>query len=288
MKKAVGIGLLGLGTVGSGVAQILDTKANSLSEQAGLPLTLKKVLVHDVNKQRPVQIDSSLLTSHPEDVFLHPEVNIVVELIGGEHPAKEYIEQAITSGRHVVTANKEVIAKHGYELFSEAAKYNADLRYEASVGSGIPLISTFQQDLACNKISAIRAILNGTTNYILSDMAHGGSDFATTLKQAQRLGYAEADPADDIEGVDAAYKLVILSNLAFRTRFVPEDVYSEGISSITARDFSYAEEFGYAIKLLAVAKRDDNRVEMRVHPAFVPRDSQLAKVDGVYNAVRRK
>jgi homoserine dehydrogenase len=285
MKKAVGIGLLGLGTVGSGVAQILDTKANSLSEQVGLPLTLKKVLVHDVNKRRSVQIDSSLLTSHSEDVFLHPEVNIVVELIGGEDPAKEYIEQAITSGRHVVTANKEVIAKHGYELFSQAAKYNADLRYEASVGSGIPLISTFQQDLACNKISAIRAILNGTTNYILSDMAHGGSDFATTLKQAQRLGYAEADSADDIEGVDAAYKLVILSNLAFRTRFVPEDVYSEGISSITARDFSYAEEFGYAIKLLAIAKRDDNRVEMRVHPAFVPRDSQLAKVDGVYNAV---
>ncbi|MHC1578400.1 MAG: homoserine dehydrogenase, partial [Dehalococcoidia bacterium] len=278
-------GLLGLGTVGSGVAEMLSSKSNSLAEQAGLPLIVKKVLVHDVNKRRSVRVNSSLLTSQPEEVLLHPGVDIVIELIGGEHPAKEYIAQAITNGRHVVTANKEVIAKHGYELFCKAAKYNADLRYEASVGSGIPLISTFQQDLACNKISAIRAILNGTTNYILSRMAHEGSDFAATLKQAHKLGYAEADPADDVEGIDAAYKLVILSNLAFRTKFVPRDVYSEGISSITARDFSYAQEFGYAIKLLAIAKRDDNKVEMRVHPAFIPRDSQLAKVDGVYNAV---
>jgi homoserine dehydrogenase len=285
MRKAIGIGLLGLGTVGSGVAEVLVTKADGLAEQTGLPLILKKVLVRDVHKRRSVKVSSSLLTSHPEEVLSHPEVDIVIELIGGERPAKDYIEQAITSGRHVVTANKEVMAKHGYELFPLARKHNADLRYEASVGSGIPLISSFQRDLAANKISAIHAILNGTTNYILTRMAQEELDFASTLKQAQKLGYAEANPANDIEGIDAAYKLVILSNLAFRTKFVPQDVYCEGISNIAARDFLYAKEFGYAIKLLAIAKREDDKVEMRVHPVFIPLDSQLAKVDGVYNAV---
>jgi homoserine dehydrogenase len=285
MKKDIGIGLLGLGTIGSGVAEVLATRASSLAEQAGLPLTLKKVLERDVSKRYPAELGSNLLTTHPEEVLSHPEVDIVIELIGGEHPATEYIEQAITNGKHVVTANKEVISKHGYELLSLARKHSADLRYEASVGSGIPLISPFQHDLAANKISAIHAILNGTTNYILTRMAQEGLDFASTLKQAQELGYAEANPANDIEGLDTAYKLIILSNLAFRARFVPQDVYCEGISKIAARDFLYAREFGYAIKLLAIAKRDNDKVEMRVHPVFIPRDSQLAKVDGVYNAI---
>jgi homoserine dehydrogenase len=285
MKKDIGIGLLGLGTVGSGVAEVLVTKADSLAEQAGLPLILRKVAERDARKRRSARLGPNVLTSDPEEVFSHPEVDIVIELIGGEHPAKEYIEQAITNGKHAVTANKEVIAKYGYELFSLARKHNTDLRYEASVGSGIPLISSFQQELAANNISAINAILNGTTNYILTRMAQEGLDFASTLKQAQELGYAEADPANDIEGRDTAYKLVILSNLAFRTKFVPQDVYCEGISNIAARDFLYAREFGYAIKLLAIAKRDDDEVEMRVHPAFIPQDSQLAKVDGVYNAI---
>ena len=285
MKKAIGIGLLGLGTVGSGVAEVLATRADSLAEQAGLPLILKKVLEIDLSKRYPSELGPNLLTNHPEEVLSHPEVDIVIELIGGEHPATEYMKQAIANGKHVVTANKEAIAKHGYELLSLARKHNADVRYEASVGSGIPLISPFQQDLAANKISAIHAILNGTTNYILTRMAQEGLDFSSTLKQAQKLGYAEANPANDIEGLDAAYKLVILSNLAFRAKFVPQDVYCEGISNIAARDFLYAREFGYAIKLLAIAKRDDDKVEMRVHPVFIPKDSQLAKVDGVYNAI---
>ena len=285
MKTDIGIGLLGLGTVGSGVAEVLVTKADSLAEQAGLPLVLRKVAERDVNKRRSARLNPNVLTDNPEEVLSHPEVDIVIELIGGEHPAREYIKQAIANGKHAVTANKEVIAKYGYELFSLARKHNVDLRYEASVGSGIPLISPFQQELAANKISAIHAILNGTTNYILTRMAQEGLDFASTLKQAQELGYAEADPANDIEGRDTAYKLVILSNLAFRTKFVPQDVYCEGISNIAARDFLYAGEFGYAIKLLAIAKRDDDEVEIRVHPAFIPRDSQLAKVDGVYNAI---
>jgi homoserine dehydrogenase len=285
MKKAIGIGLLGLGVVGSGVAEVLATKADSLAEQTGLPLILKKVLVRDVKKRRSAKLSPALLTSHPEEVISHPEVNIVIEVIGGEHPATEHIKQALADGKHIVTANKEVIAKHGHQLFSLARKHGADLRYEASVGSGIPLVSAFRRDLAVNRISAIRAILNGTTNYILTQMAEEGLDFTATLKQAQELGYAEANPANDVGGKDAAYKLVILSNLAFRTKFRPQDVYCEGISNIAARDFLYAREFGYAIKLLAIAKRDDDKVEMRVHPAFVPHDSQLAKVDGVYNAV---
>jgi homoserine dehydrogenase len=285
VKKAIGIGLLGLGTVGTGVAEVLAAKADSLAEQAGLPLVLRKVLVRDVNRQRAVEVGPNLLTSHPEEVLSHPQVDIVVELIGGEYPATKYIKQALANGKHIVTANKEVIAKHGHELFSLARKHGIDIRYEASVGSGIPLISTFQHDLAANSISAIHAIVNGTTNYILTRMAQEGLDFASTLKQAQKLGYAEADPANDIEGIDAAYKLVILSNLAFGTKFTPQDVYREGISNIAARDFLYAREFGYAIKLLAIAKRERDKVEMRVHPVFIPQDFQLAKVDGVYNAV---
>ena len=285
MKKTIGIGLLGLGVVGSGVAQVLATKADSLAEQAGLRLILKKVLVRDVKKRRSAKLSSALLTSHPEEVLSHPEVDIVIELIGGEHPATEHIQQALANGKHIVTANKEVIAKHGYQLFSLARKHNSDLRYEASVGSGIPLISPFRQDLAANRISAIHAILNGTTNYILTRMAQERLDFASTLKKAQELGYAEADPTNDIEGIDAAYKLTILSNLAFRAKFVPQDVYCEGISNVAARDFLYAKEFGYAIKLLAIAKRSNDKVEMRVHPVFIPQDSQLAKVNGVYNAV---
>ena len=285
MKKAIGIGLLGLGVVGSGVAEVLATKADSLAEQTGLPLILKKVLVRNVKRRRSAKLSPALLTSHPEEVISHPEVNIVIEVIGGEHPATEHIKQALADGKHIVTANKEVIAKHGHQLFCLARKHGADLRYEASVGSGIPLVSVFRRDLAVNRILAIRGILNGTTNYILTQMADEGLDFAATLKQAQKLGYAEANPANDVGGTDAAYKLVILSNLAFRTKFTPQDVYCEGISNIAARDFLYAREFGYAIKLLAIAKRDDDKVEMRVHPVFVPHDSQLAKVDGVYNAV---
>ncbi len=284
-KKVVGAGLLGLGIVGSAIAEVLLNKADKLAEQVGVPLVLKRVLVRDMSKERSAKLKPRILTNLAEEVLSDPEVSIVIEVIGGEHPASDYIRQAITRGKHVVTANKEVMAKHGYELLALANKHNVDLRYEASVGSGIPLISPFQQELAANKISAIRAILNGTTNYILTRMAQEGLDFPSALKQAQELGYAEANPANDIEGIDAAYKLVILSNLAFQAKFSPQDVYCEVISNIAARDFLYAKEFGYAIKLLAIAKRDNDNVEMRVHPVFIPQDSQLAKVDGVYNAV---
>jgi homoserine dehydrogenase (EC 1.1.1.3) len=286
IQKDIGIGLLGLGVVGSGVAEILLNKAASLAEQAGASLILKKVLVHDVNKARMIKLDLLQLTTNPEEVLSNPEANIVIEVMGGEHPALEYIKQAIAHDKHVVTANKEVISKHGHELLSLAKEHNVGLRYEASVGSGIPLISPFQQVLSANDISAIYAILNGTTNYILTRMTQGGLDFSAALKEAQELGYAEANPANDIEGTDAAYKLAILSSLAFHTKLNPRDIYCEGISRLQSQDFRYAEEFGYAIKLLAIAKRDNDAIEMRVHPVFIPEDSQLAKVNGVYNAVQ--
>ena len=286
MMKDIGIGLLGLGTVGSGVARVLHDKASSLAEQAGASLVLKKVLERDITKPRTLKLEPHMLANHIEEVITDPKVDIVIEVIGGEHPAFEYIKQAITNGKHVVTANKEVIAKYGYELLSLAQKHNVDLRYEASVGSGIPLISPFQQDLAANDISAIYAILNGTTNYILTRMSQEGLDFSLALKQAQELGYAEANPANDIEGIDAAYKLAILSSLAFHTAVKPQDIYCEGVSRLQVSDFRYAKEFGYAIKLLAIAKRVDEAIELRVHPVFIPEDSQLAKVNGVYNAIQ--
>jgi len=280
-KKEINIGLLGMGVVGSGVARVLRDKKESLAEQAGVPLILAKVL-----EKREVEFKPELLTRNAAEILANPGIDIVIEVIGGEHPATEYIEQALANGKHVVTANKEVIAKHGYELFSLAKKHNVELRYEASVGSGIPLISSFQQGLAANEVSAIYAILNGTTNYILTRMAEEKLDFSTALEQAQKLGYAEHDPSNDIEGMDTAYKLVILANLAFHTKLVPQEIYCEGISRLAAEDFRYAEEFGYVIKLLAIAKRYDNTIEARVHPVFLPEDSLLAKVNGVYNAIQ--
>lgn len=282
----IGIGLLGLGVVGSGAAEVLLSKVDKLTEQVGIPVILQKVLVRDVNKQRTIKLEPQLLTEHPGEVVANPEVDIVIEVMGGEHPALEYMKQAIANGKHVITANKEVIAKYGYDLLSLAQKRNVGLRYEASVGSGIPLISPFQQDLAANDISTIYAILNGTTNYILTQMSQEGLDFTSALKQAQELGYAEANPANDIEGTDAVYKLAILSSLAFHTVVNPKDIYCEGVSRLQAKDFRYAREFGYAIKLLAIAKQDRGAIELRVHPVFIPEDSQLAKVNGVYNAIQ--
>jgi len=209
-----------------------------------------------------------------------------VEAIGGENPATHYQERALSGGKYVVTSNKEVIAKHGAKLLALAQQNKVGLRYEASVGGGIPIIAPLQHDLVANKISGIYAIINGTTNYILTMMAKQGVDFSLALKRAQELGYAEANPANDIEGIDATYKLAILASLAFHSQVRPQDVYCEGISRLESRDFRYAQEFGYAVKLLAIAKQDDKWIEGRVHPVFIPEDSFLAKVDGVYNAIQ--
>jgi len=277
---------MGLGVVGCGVATALVDKADAIARQVSCPLEIKRILVRDPQKKRSANISPRLLTIDPGQLINDPEIDIVIEVIGGETDALEYIKKAISSGKHIVTANKEVMAKHGPKLLALAAEHKVDIRHEASVGGGIPIIGPFKQDLLSNKISAIHAIINGTTNYIVTRMANEGLDFAIALKQAQELGYAEADPANDIDGVDAVYKLAILASLAFRTEIRPDDIYYEGISRLTARDFRYAKELGYAIKLLAIAKEENNSVQARVHPAFIAEDLLLAKVNGVFNAIQ--
>lgn len=285
-KGSIGIGLLGLGVIGSGVARALSERAKALDAQVGCPLRLKKIAEKDLAKARASKMDPDLFTTDPAEVIADPEIDIVIEVIGGEHPAMEFINEALGRGKYVVTSNKEVMAKHFPEFLSLAKEKGVDILYEASVGGGIPLIAPFKQDLSANNISTICAIINGTTNYILTRMASEGIDFSSALKEAQQLGYAEADPTNDIEGIDAAYKLVILAALAFHVQVRPDDVYREGISRLSYRDFRYAKELGYEIKLLAIAKEQDGAVEVRVHPVFLPCDLLLAKVDGVYNAVQ--
>jgi homoserine dehydrogenase len=286
-KKSIGVGLMGLGVVGGGVARVLINKAEVLAEQVGCPLVLKRVKVLEVDLAKPQarEVGLHLFTTDADKFFAEPAVDIVVEAIGGERPALDYLRRAISSGKHVVTSNKEVIAKHGAELSALAQQYGVGLHYEASVGGGIPLIAPFQHDLVANKISGIYAIINGTTNYILTRMARESIDFPSALKRAQELGYAEADPRNDIDGIDATYKLAILASLAFHYQVQPQDIHCEGISRMDSRDFKYARELGYAIKLLAIGKQGDNWIEVRVHPVFIPEESLLAKVDGVYNAI---
>ncbi len=286
-KQSIGIGLMGLGVIGGQVARVLEEKADVLAEQVGCPLVLRKVKVlpQDLNRPQAQEMSSQLLTTDDDEFFAEPGIDIIIEAMGGEKPALQYLERALSAGKYVVTSNKEVIAKHGVELLALARQHEVGLRYEASIGGGIPLISPFQHDLVANKISGIYAIINGTTNYILTRMAKEGMDFSAALRNAQELGYAEANPENDIEGIDATYKLAIIASLAFHSRVQPQDIHCEGISRLDSRDFRYAQELGFAIKLLAIAKESDSSIEVRVHPAFVPEGSLLAKVDGVYNAV---
>lgn len=287
-KKNIGVGLIGLGVVAGQVARVLTDKADELAEKVGCPLVLRKVKVlpQDLSRPQAKQMPAGLFTTDEDEFFGEPGIDIVVEAIGGERPALDYHKKAFAGGKHVVTSNKELIAKHGIELLAMARQHGVGLQYEASVGGGIPLIAPFKHDLVANNISGIFAIINGTTNYILTMMAREGMDFASALKQAQALGYAEANPENDVEGIDANYKLAILASLAFQTQVRPQDVYREGISRLTSRDFRYARELGFAIKLLAIAKRSGASIEARVHPVFIPEDSFLAKVGGVYNAVQ--
>jgi homoserine dehydrogenase len=283
--RTFGVALLGMGVVGSGVAQVLTQRRAEYERRAGGRLELRRVLVRDGLRHRDSPA-AHLVTTDPETILNDPRIDIVVEVMGGEQPAYDYIRRALAGGRYVVTANKEVIAKHGPELFSLAQRHGVDLLFEASAGGGIPLIAPLKRDLLGNEVASLRAIVNGTTNYILTQMSREGLDFAEALKQAQQLGYAEADPANDIEGTDAAYKLAILASLAFHSAVSPIDVYREGITRLAANDFRYARELGYAIKLLAIANRhDDGSVQVRVHPALLRDEEPLAKVDGVFNAV---
>ena len=285
MKESVGIGLLGMGVVGGGVASVLGDKSALLAKLAGAPLKLQGALVRDLSKQRAAGLPDGALTTHADDILDNPDVDIVVEVIGGEQPALDYILKSISLGKHVVTANKEVMAKHGAKILTHARKHGVQVLFEASVAGGTPIIAPLLRDLVANEVVSINGIINGTTNYILTKMAQEGQDFGVALAAAQELGYAESDPTNDVEGIDAAYKLAILSTLAFRARVSDADVYSEGITHLTAQDFRYASELGYAIKLLAIASKTDGAVHVRVHPAMVRSDVMLAKVDGVLNAI---
>ena len=284
-KDSIGIGLLGMGVVGGGVAQIVARKQSHLRGMVGCPVELRGVLVRDPSRPRAIDLPDGLITTDPSDVLDNPEVDILVELIGGEDPAREYILSAMSSGKHVVTANKEVMARHGFDIQRYARQQRVRVLFEAAVAGGTPIIAPLVRDLVANDVVTIHGIINGTTNYILTRMEQDGADFGDALAEAQRLGYAEADPTNDIEGIDAAYKLAILATLGFRERVTDDDVFHEGITRLTARDFQYARELGYAIKLLGIASSDDGTLQVRVHPAFVREDAMIAKVNGVLNAV---
>ena len=281
----INVGLMGLGVVGTGVAAYILGKASSLAAATGRNVNLKKVLVRDITRARDIDLPSGLLTTNAEDILADAEIHIVVEVIGGTDPVENHLKQALAAGKHIVTANKEVMAKSGPELLALARKNGANILFEASVGGGIPIVGCLMNELAANDIRSIRSIINGTTNYILTRMANESTSFDQALGEAQGLGYAEADPTNDIEGIDAAYKLTILASLAYRQPFQSADVYCEGISRLEPQDFRYAQELGYAIKSLAIANLDDGAVQLRVYPALVPSEHMLAKVDGVYNAV---
>ena len=279
------VGLIGLGNVGAQVARRLLEHRDEIRRRAGLDVELCRVLVRDPSKPRPLTLPAGLLTASADELLDDPEIDAIVELAGGEEPARTWLERAIRNRKHVVTANKLVMAKHGPELLDLAGKMNVDVYFEAAVGGGIPLISTFKVDLLANQIERIAAIINGTTNYILDRMSSSGLPFATALAEAQAAGYAEADPTDDVEGFDAVYKLAIMASIAFATRVRPEQVYREGITRVEPVDFKYARELGYEIKLLAYAARAGGSLEARVHPVMVPLGHPLSQVEGAYNAV---
>lgn len=285
MKKQINIGLLGFGTVGSGVIKVLLENMHDIRQKVGREIVVSKVLVRDMNKKREIP-DRCVLTDNVDEILNDKCIDIVVEVMGGEHPAKEYMLRALESGKNVVTANKDVVAKYGKEMFEQAEKHNVDFMFEASVGGGIPIITPLKQCLTANKITDVMGIVNGTTNYMLTKMTNEKLDYNTVLEEAQMKGYAEADPTADVGGLDAARKIAILSSISFNTRIHLDDVYVEGITAITPEDIEYARELGYVIKLLAVAKAvPDYGIDVRVHPAFIPNGHPLASVNDVFNAI---
>ena len=287
--EPIKIGLLGLGTVGSGTYHVLLRNQQEIRRRAGRGIEIAAVAVRDAAKARKLVGDALPITTQPADVVRHPDIDIVVELIGGEEPARTLVMEAIARGKHVVTANKALLAKHGNEIFEAARARGVMVAFEAAVAGGIPIIKALREGLTANRIEWIAGIINGTSNFILSEMRAKGLPFDAVLKQAQDLGYAEADPTFDIEGIDAAHKLCILSSIAFGVRIKFDAAYTEGIGRLQAEDIKYAEQLGYRIKLLGITKRTvvDGKVgvELRVHPTLVPKDRLLASVEGAMNAV---
>ncbi len=284
--KEVRIALLGLGTVGSGVVKVLESHGAEMQERAGCRLVLRHVADADLARPREgIDLARLPLVADADRALDDPEVQIVIELIGGFEPARSFILKALASGKHVVTANKALLAHHGAEIFAEARRNRVMLGFEAAVAGGIPLIRAVKEGLAANRILSAFGIVNGTCNYILSKMTDEGRDFSEVLKEAQAKGYAEADPTLDIEGLDSAHKLQILASLAVRTTVDVKDIYTEGIARVSGQDVVNAGELGYRIKLLAIAKAGDGALEARVHPTMIPADSPMAAVSGVFNAV---
>src|SRR5579883_1929107 len=283
--KPVRIGLLGCGTVGGGVIQLLGANAEYLAQTVGAPLQVARVLVRDGDKERVPQLDRALLTTDPEAVLGDASIDVFVEVMGGVDPARAYVERAIDSGRSVVTANKMLLALHGPALVDRAAARGVDLAFEGSVGGGIPVIRVLREALASDWVIRLEGIVNGTCNYVLTRMSEDGLSFDEAVAQAQRLGYAEADPGLDVDGHDAAHKLVVLAMLAFGARVEADRVPTEGIRLVDPIDHRFAARFGYAIKHLAVGRDREAVVELRVHPALVRKDTPLANVGGVLNAI---
>ena len=283
--EPVKVGLLGLGTVGGGTVNVLSRNAAEITRRAGRGIEITHAAARDLNKARICNTDNIKLTTDPQQVVDDPDVQIIVELIGGDNLAREMVMRAIANGKHVVTANKALIAKHGNEIFAAAQAKGVMVAFEAAVAGGIPIIKAVREGLAGNQIEWLAGIINGTGNFILTEMRDKGSNFEDVLAEAQRLGYAEADPTFDVEGIDAAHKLSILASIAFGVPLQFDKVYTEGITKITREDVEYAEQLGYRIKHLGIAKRVNSGIEMRVHPTLIPEKRLIANVDGVMNAV---
>ena len=283
--KTINVGLIGFGTVGSGVVKVLQSKRAFLRDKSGIDLKIKRICDKDLKAKRPVKVTKSILTKSIGKVLYDPDIDIVIELIGGVRPAKDVAMEALRQGKHVVTANKALLSEAGEEIFALANRLGLCVGFEASVGGGIPIIRALKQGFVANRIDLIFGIINGTANFILSKMAEGDLSFEDALAIAQAKGYAERDPQLDISGMDSSHKLSILSALGFGVFVRPKDIYTEGIGQIESSDIQYAKELGYAIKLLAIAKRVGGCLELRVHPTLIPKSHLLANVGGVYNAI---
>ena len=286
MMRKISVGIIGFGTIGSGVVKILQDNSDIIKKRLGVIVEVTKIADLDITTDRGIKVNPEILTTDAQEVINHPEVNVIVELIGGYEPARSLILQAINAGKHVVTANKALLAKHGSEIFSISEDQQVSIGFEAAVGGAIPIIRAIRESFVANKIYSIEGIVNGTANYILSKMSDEHCSFDLALKEAQEKGFAEADPTFDIEGIDSAHKIAILSQLAYGTSVKFEDITIQGISSVTIHDIECAREFGYRVKLLAISKFDGDFVDIRIHPAMIPQSNPMANVNGVLNAVR--
>jgi homoserine dehydrogenase len=284
MKK-IHLGLIGFGNVGAGVVKILRERRAFLSEKTGLEIEIKKICDKDISSKRNVPVDSAILTKDAKEIIFDPTIDILVELIGGIHPAKEYIAEALKKGKNIVTANKALLAQEGQELFALALDRGKNIYFEASVGAGIPIIKSLKEGMVANRFESIFGILNGTSNFILSEMSRNNCTFADALTDAKRLGFAEHNPSLDIEGTDSAHKLILLTYLCFGKIVKLEDIFIEGISQVSLADVNYAKELGFEIKLLAISKKEGSDLEVRVHPTLISSRHLLSSVEGVFNAI---